>query len=89
MSFLCPYGVLTVSLRPTQVHSEAVKYGQSLGCRAAVVYGGVPKHTQVAALAPTLPLTPTPTPTPTLTLALALDQDLALTPALAQTLTQT
>ena len=33
---------------PHQVHSEAVRFGQSLGCRAAVVYGGVPKHTQAA-----------------------------------------
>ena len=72
MSSRCPYCVLTASLPPAhQVHSEAVKYGQSLGCRAAVVYGGVPKHTQVAAL--TLTLTLALTLTPTLTLALTTD----------------
>ena len=63
MSLRYPYCVLTASLPPThQVHSEAVKYGQSLGCRAVVVYGGVPKHTQVAALTLTLTLPVAPDP---------------------------
>merc|ERR1712008_45744 len=33
-----------------QISSEAVKYGEPMGCRAVAVYGGAPKNTQAKLL---------------------------------------